>query len=226
MLGGALLLLLATAARAEAMPFSGPAADSEKLALVRSGGMLRVLDAVVLANPHGSAIRQVVLPLPAGAQDVSLQSGGNGRAHVAGDTLVVPLVLAPKGHAALTYAYAIPAPRLPVRLVRRVGYPTAELDVLMRADQASLAPGVLAPLGTTLLDGVKVSQYGEAAVPPGTVLALTIESPPTWLARAAAVFTPVVWMIVGAAALAVILLLGLRREGMLPWPAVRSEAPR
>jgi hypothetical protein len=198
---------------APAMPFAGPALDSEQIAIAYVPGGLRLFDVLQVANPQSQTLRQIQLPLAAGARDVQVQSGGDpAAARVQGDTLILPLQLPPQGHAVVAFSYTVPARGLPVNVVRTVAFPTAQLAVVMRADQLTLRTGSLAAMGTTRINGLTVRQFGAAAIPPGTLLAFTAAPAPGWLADAAAAFTPAVWLAVASVALAGLLVIGLRRD--------------
>ncbi len=201
------------AASAPVATMSGPALDSEQIAITYAPGSLSLFDVVRVANPQTQALRQIQLPLIPGATNVQVQSGGSvAAAKVVGSHLVLPLTLPPQGHATVAFSYVVPAPQLPVNLVRTVDFPTAQLAIIMRADQLSLRTSSLAAMGTTQINGLTVRQFGAAAIPPGTLLAFTAIPAPGWIAQAAAAFTPTVWIIIASCALAGLLYVGVRRD--------------
>jgi hypothetical protein len=206
----------AATASATAMPFAGAAVDAEQIALADASGALQVYDVVQVANPQAQPLSELDLPLLPGAQGVQVQSGGDAAgAKVQGDTLLLPVSLAPQAHATVSFSYVLPASRLPLNLVRDVAFPTAQLVVLMRADQLTLQTSSLAAMGTTQINGLPVRQFGAAAIPPGTVLAFTVAPAPGLLSQAAAAFTPTVWLVIASVALAGLLVLGMRRDSAL-----------
>ena len=206
----------AATSSASAMPFAGPALDSEQLAITYASGVLQIYDVLQVANPQSQALQQIQLPLVAGAQNVQVQSGGQAAgAKVVGDALVLPLSLAPQGHTTIAISYSVPAPRLPAKFVRTIDFPTAQFAMVMRADQLALQTNSLAAMGVATVNGLAVRQYGAAAIPPDTLLAFTAEPAPGWLQQAASSFTPTIWLIIASVALGALLVVGLRRDGAL-----------
>jgi hypothetical protein len=206
-------LLVPGAALAAGVPFSGPAADVERLAVAYRGGALRVYDEVALANPGAAPLRRVRLPLPRGAADVRLVSGfpAGAAGAVSGDRLAAPVDVPAGGRADLIYTYRLPARRLPASFERAITLPTARFAVLVTAGTLAVRSPQLADVGVQRLNGLSVHAYAAEGLPPGRVIRLTVAPPPTWLDRLAARFSPAVWMAVAAALLAGLLAVGLRR---------------
>ncbi len=201
------------AASAPAAGPAGPALDSEQIAIAYVPGSLDFFDVLQVANPQSAALHQIRFPLVAGAEDVQVHLGGDAAAaKVVKGELVLPVSLPAQAHTTVAFSYVVPAQHLPVSIMRPVDFPTAQLAIVMRANQLSLRTTSLAAMGTIQVNGLTVRQFGAAAVAPGTVLAFTAIPAPSWLDQKAAAFTPTVWLVIASCALAGLLVVGMRSD--------------